>query len=235
LYDGFQAIGYEPRAILYLRPQADYLESLYAELITGGWPIEFEDFRSTIATTGQYNETEFDYDRLTLTFEHVFGPQRLRIRSYRAAAPSEDLLAEFIQIICEGRDAIDICTLECPGRLNQKANFDQVLHARSQQIAAAATGSPSSPLGSTSMKIGNEPFAPLTLFNVLENAVRFWPSNARIYRRYGVSVAGVTWATLSREIVTTLVGGAARRRKTEYLSPPAAIGGTEDEQSGQQF
>lgn len=199
LRDGFRAIGYEPHVIVYLRPQCDYLESLYAE-ISRAWNIDFSDFLETIIATRLYGQSRFDYDRLVGAFADVFGCNRTLVRTYRSSAPAAKLLREFTHIIAPHE--LEFGRLTLPGRLNPMASFPDVVAARERQLSCAAYHSMAT----------NQRFDPLGLIDILRLVVRFTGSNERIARRYGVHIGCVTPATLVREAITELF----RDRESRY-------------------
>jgi hypothetical protein len=191
LRDGLLATGYEPRIILYLRPQADYLESLYAE-INRAWNIAFEVFLDTIVEAGVYGCSRFDYARLTSGFSNVFGPDRLIVRAYRSAAPAEELLREFIGIVTPQQ--VELARLLVPERLNPKAAFPEVIAARERHISCVAHHA---------MAVDQQ-FDPLSLLDIVRLMARFSRSNEWVRRAYGTRIGCVTAATLAREVITEL-------------------------------
>jgi hypothetical protein len=95
--------GYDPYIIVYLRPQAQYCVSLYAEYIKIGAKFTFAEYISRIIQTGTFgNEphaTQFDYERLLENFATIFGDERMIVRAYKAGNDSNELLGEFLDII----------------------------------------------------------------------------------------------------------------------------------------
>ena len=191
LHDGFRSIGYEPHVILYIRPQCDYLESLYAE-ISRAWNVDFTDYLETIVATGIYGQSRFDYECLVGAFANAFGRERTLVRAYHSTAPAETLLREFTEIIAPG--SIDFGRLCIPGRLNPMASFPEVIAARERQLSCTAHHS---------MPV-DQRFDPLGLLDVLRITARFTLSNERVARAYGTRVGCATPGLLAREAITGL-------------------------------
>jgi hypothetical protein len=80
LRDAVLAAGFEPRIVVYLRPQAQYCVAVYAERGGGLGP-------------------PFDYARLLDAFAAVFGRNRIIARRYRTGAPDNALLFSFAQLL----------------------------------------------------------------------------------------------------------------------------------------
>jgi hypothetical protein len=121
LHDGIRAGGYAPALIVYLRSQLQYSMSLYAEYAKAGSFMPLADFLNEIVRTGMLgaapHRTQFDYEFLLEPFRAVFGDDRIIVRPYREALDSDDLLAEFLQIITPAGQSAGIA-LATPERLN---------------------------------------------------------------------------------------------------------------------
>jgi hypothetical protein len=116
LKGALEGIGYRPHIVLYLRPQADYIESLYAELHRGGWTVTFADLFRSFITRGSFWDTRLNYDRLVDVFAEVFGAENMTVRAYGAAASADRLLGQFLDIVTGTH--FDVHRLELPPRLN---------------------------------------------------------------------------------------------------------------------
>lgn len=189
LRDGLLAAGYEPRVILYLRSQADYLESLYAE-VSRVWNIPFGEYLDTIVDSGIYGCSRFDYDRLAGAFSDAFGRHRLIVRAYRSTAPNDELLREFAAVIAP--DSLDLAGLVFPARLNKMAAFPNVIAARERHICCTAHHA----------MAPDQCFDPLSLLDLTRIVARFSASNERLRRAFGVRVGCVTLTTFVRELIT---------------------------------
>lgn len=217
LHDGLRGAGYEPRVILYLRPQSDYLESLYAEVVKA-WDIAFVDFLETILATGRYcyshvsngattvyGYSQFAYDKLVDAFAGPFGRDKVYVRAYRSSAPSETLLRDFVGIIGEG--AIDLRQLKKPRRLNPSFGFAGVIGARNKLLSSKEHR-----IARTDAR-----FHPLGLRDIARIYIQFAETNERIYQTYGVRIGYVTWGRLLREIVAVIAPGRKRRERKHLI------------------
>jgi len=109
LVASFRSREYRPVAVLYLRAQAAYAESLYAEFVKGGRLTDFRTYFDEILRTGAFRSaptrsTVFAYSRLIDNLAGVFSPSDLVIRLYRAGRKPEALFADFLNVIARVRD-----------------------------------------------------------------------------------------------------------------------------------
>jgi len=77
-----KAIDYDVKVAVYLRPQADYLESLYVELLKNGGRLPFRDCLGQIFDGGANASRDFwargfDYLELLDSFAAAFGKDRI--------------------------------------------------------------------------------------------------------------------------------------------------------------
>ena len=88
LRDTFAAIGFGTLVVLYLRPQADYLESLYSELAKSSWYLNFKTFLATVLEEAEISGAgvSFAYERLIGRFAGVIGPNCIIVRPYKRGA-----------------------------------------------------------------------------------------------------------------------------------------------------
>ncbi len=208
LFTGLLGIGYDVRVMLYLRPQADYIESLYATIAAGGWPVDFAPFVATLLERGTYGDATVDYLRLVDAFATGFHRDRLIVRPYRSNAAPERLLREFLGIIGAGEVPID--ALRLPGKLNAKMPFDGVLAARARADESIVPKSLA--------------FEPLTLADIAQIALRFGPGNTKLRRQYGIDIPAVTRRRLARELSVAAsadVDLMARKRLIRQTGPAA--------------
>jgi hypothetical protein len=196
-----RSVGYEPHVIIYLRPQADYIESLYAEIVKR-WTVDLREFLGRVLTDGVYGESWFDYDRLVGAFERAFGPDRVHVRAYDAAAPTQMLLREFLTILRTGGPEIAWREIQWPERLNERLTCDKLLGARLMVLAADAGPEARDAADELRRVWAREAFEPLTLPEIASIAVHFWPSNDRVARRHNVRLSGASLALGLRELMT---------------------------------
>lgn len=204
LRDGLLAIGYDPTIVLYLRPQADYLESLYAELLKA-WDVGFEEFFEAILARGAFGPSLFDYERLTDAFAQTFGREHVVVRPYRATARPEALQREFVELLAPG--AVPLRRLVLSQRLNRMAAFRDVVAMRARQVRCETH---------YAMPAGQR-FDPLNLLDIARLLLRFSESNERIERAYGVRIGCVSAGTFARELLTELLRDRASRFRKRLI------------------
>lgn len=115
------------RPILYFRPQSDYLEALYAELVKHGLSRTFEDFLEEILNRGEieYNEAMygFAYDHMTAVFEKTFGRDVPIVLPYTNEGPPDAILRGFLERVCPAADDLDLAKLGAWERINLSIGF----------------------------------------------------------------------------------------------------------------
>ena len=208
LRDAFAGIGYAVTIVLYLRPQADYLESLYAE-ICPVWNVAFADFLDRIIAEGGYGGTLFDYDCLIDRFTAVFGTDRVIVRAYRAADPAHALMHAFARIVTGDRA---LAELRVPSRLNTMRSFAAVVAAR-ERIAGGRICFLIPPA---------QAFDPLSLGDIARIVARFTESNERINRHRHLHLTAATPATIIREILSELFHDRESRYRKQLIRAMAA-------------
>lgn len=222
LRDGLEQIGFTPRIIMYVRPQADYIESAYAEAVKAH-DVAFDDFFEAILAGGAFGPQLFCYDRLADELSAVFGRQNMLVRAYDAALPSPALHQEFVGIVARGAS---VRHLRLPARLNAMAAFSEVIAARDNRLGR-----------STRHEIpSRQRFDPLTSTDIQRIHQRFAASNERLAATYGTQITAATAAIVAREASADARGDReSRGRKALLRSFPkapnvaasqAAFGGT---------
>jgi hypothetical protein len=134
-----EATGYEVRIVITLRNPADYVESLYWELVTGfELADDLETFVTTALTEGSiaFNEWDFcfDYTRLLAPFARVFGSRNLLALRYDPDDSVGPLLAA-----CAGSLGVTLSATPSWGRLNARP-ADGTDTARFAPLSAAQRG-----------------------------------------------------------------------------------------------
>lgn len=99
---------YRTVAVLYLRPQAYYAESLYAEFVKGGRVTDFRTYFDEILRTGEFQSTDsrstiFEYSRLIARVAGVFSNADLVVRPYHSDRKPEALFSDFLNVIAHVR------------------------------------------------------------------------------------------------------------------------------------
>jgi hypothetical protein len=200
LADGLGRIGYRAAVIVFLRPQADYAESLYAELVKHGLRLPFDAFLDTIVATGEFVFNDrwrftFDYERLLDDFAATFGPAQIIARRYQGYAG--DIVADFLELIgvagSELRERI-----AQPRRLNAGLRFADVL-TRFELNARSTRRSDDVPAIPRLRRVGGR-FDPVHLREASRIVERFNAGNRRVAERYGALVPCVS----GRDLVADL-------------------------------
>ena len=203
LVDGLRDAGCAVKIVCYLRPQADYLESLYAE-ISREWDVAFADYFETILDTGIYGRSCFDYARLLKPFCAVAGDENVIVDVYRSAAPTSALLQRFTKRIAPH---VEFARLATPGRLNPMATFVDVIAARERYLDCVAHH-----------RIRpDQPFDPLGLLDIARLALRFGPVNALLQRAFGVGLGSASSEMLVRELISELLRDRESRHRKRLI------------------
>ena len=176
LSDALGSIGYDAKAIVYVRPQADYAESLYPTLVQHGLAVGFPEFLGTVLRDGVFRMWRwifrFEYSVLLDVLAGAFGPDNVIVRSYRSGRGSDALLRDFLTIVSEGTRGLRFEALAPVQRLNARADDGRR--------------------------------GPVALVESLRIIGRFWRDNRRVRARYGVRLPCVERSDLWRDVVATL-------------------------------
>ena len=89
-------IGYAVKVIFYLRPQAEYVESVYAELVRHGFCLDFVEFLGLFATSEFQQGPIADYSVLLNPFADVFGTDNLIVRRFWNSGGADRILIDFL-------------------------------------------------------------------------------------------------------------------------------------------
>jgi hypothetical protein len=210
LRDRVRAAGWMPRFLVYLRSQADYLESLYAQLLLRGITASFPEFVALAIAGGSIDWPPASGERPTYAIAYlpmldaltaVFGRRSVVARAYRNGVPAGWLADDFFATI--GIDAPPEVRAQ-PLTRNERAHTGVVLARlaanRNQSDPAATTGP-----RAVSDAIREAPFRPLRLADALRISTRFAADDLGIARRYGARVAPVS-AHRWRELLATETG-----------------------------
>jgi|GEM_PF-1793252 hypothetical protein len=110
LRNAIASAGYRPVIVIYLRAQAEYLESLYAEDVKHGGVLSFEGFAAGILKRGVHRYPNglglaFEYTRLVGPFAAVFGLDSVIVREYTRAESAFAFVRDFVRLIDGAHDA----------------------------------------------------------------------------------------------------------------------------------
>lgn len=185
---GLRESGYVPVAIVYLRPQPYYAESVYAEMIKGGWLTDFDAYLKTIIVDGAFTPAgsartmTFDYQRLIAQLEAPFG--NVIARAYRSDASDEALPRDFLQLVGGLRGSLKVDGLKNP---MPRANASPTLRQLIASLYAIA-GRPEEVPPDVAADELDKRFALLTRGDVSRFYKRFSDGNAAINARFGISI-----------------------------------------------
>lgn len=197
LRDAIRALGYTPVVLLYVRPQADYVESLFAEMTKHRHAGTFSAFLEGITVAGAfranvYGCTEtftFTYDRIASDFAATFGAENVAVRRYdrRRGAVIED----FLDLVAPGAAALAEAAQLRDVALNSRDDFacvakrmiDNDLSRHPEYIEG-----PTSTLPFDELRVTGYTFAPLTTAERRRLERRFAESNAALARTWGVDL-----------------------------------------------
>ena len=198
LRDAARSAGFVPRVVLYLRSQADYLESLYPQLLVLGYRRTFSAFMQGALDGGRVRFVTdhggsmwfpIEYGRVLDAFRAVFGADGVVARAYDPDAPRDRLVREFFGVI--GVDVPNGHDLHAA--LNMRRSTGGVLRMMRRNLDGDAgtaddvlRRSPRDALADAA------PFRPLGLADLVRIARRFGADDARIARTYGAAVVPVT-------------------------------------------
>ncbi len=214
----FERIGYNVAAVIYLRPQAEYAESLYAELLNHGYARSFEAYLESLLTDGAVAfgrwRFVFDYDLLVGTFAAIFGPERLIVRPYLSRRIFGSLSDDLLRTLC-GANTSRLLLKHRERRLNAGPSFAAVVRRYRQNLQAAGYGGK---LVLQNLPAGRRRFDPLRLADVERIARRFAAGNQRIFRRYGVSIACITRHQLLADVIAALGFGRGARNLSDLFA-----------------
>ncbi|HEV7180321.1 MAG TPA: hypothetical protein VGN11_10620 [Candidatus Baltobacteraceae bacterium] len=101
-----RSAGYLPKIVVYLRPQAAYIESMYAERVRHDRNIRFfADFIDVICRTGDFvlengvTHLPFRYTALLRPFADAFGRENLIVRAYESGRGTTHIYQDFLLAI----------------------------------------------------------------------------------------------------------------------------------------
>ncbi len=201
LRDTLSGAGYETTVIVYLRGQAEYAQSMYAEMSKGRQGRRFSAYLNDIArfgvlSNGAAYQIFFEYSKLVLALAHVFGDRNVVVRPYQVREPAA-LINDMLRVITAVAPSLRLPELGNPSlSLNRRAPFTGVLH---DLFLAAARAVPDAPDVATLMqRYGIDPndeklahpFSPMSRAETLFFVHRFAKDNARVETMSSIVVPG---------------------------------------------
>ncbi|MDE2480644.1 MAG: hypothetical protein KGN02_00465 [bacterium] len=195
------SIGYRTSAILYLRAQTGYLESLYAEYLKSYPEMPFDVLLRDVVRHGEVREASgkvltFDYTRVVEGLQSAFGAQNVAVRPFDVTRPSSAVIVDFLDTLRALHGPLALQPPVSDARENTRATFAAALLA--MQAQAMARNPNATPAAMIVHGIGEDPsdpfllspLAPLTHDEAHSIAERFADANARVREMTGVIVPG---------------------------------------------
>lgn len=119
----FQSLDVHLEIVIYLRPQADFIESSYSTEIKAGSPKVF----AKVMQEYQSQAMRYDYFKLVSLWERFFGREAINVIPYEKSVIGADIRRSFLNII--GVDNIEALDLSQP-QLNLKWSKPMLEFAR---------------------------------------------------------------------------------------------------------
>ena len=219
LRDAFGASGYDVTIVLYVRSQAPYAESLYAELTKSGMPPPFGVFLNTLLAQGEMRfgdrRLAFEYDRIALAFASSFGAQSVVVRPYPEGAAPRVLIDDFLRVLARlgGGLALRDLRLTLP-HANERGTFAQVFERYLESVRGESPPS----LPPLAAPIANAPFAPLRREDTIALVRRFAPSNEALEAIAGITLPGTREADVLDAADPHWASAAAQRALLDELA-----------------
>ncbi len=210
LAEGIRASGARPRALLYLRAQAEFLESLFVEQIKHGAVRPLGALIDEVIRTGIYRLPEsnvaVEYGAIERAFVGAFGPEDIVVRPYARSADTMVIFYDFMSALARlipGFDPSSLGLELAHPRINESLTFGALLgytfvHLRpdiglpddaGQFFAEHVPDVPRSLL--------DERYALLTRDEHLRFIERFADDNRALEERYGIRIAGTRMEELA--------------------------------------
>ena len=219
-------IGYAVKVLFYLRPQAEYAESLYAEFVRHGFTLDFPEFLELFAQSKLRECPISDYFVLLNPFAEVFGTDNLIVRRFRNARRPDQILIDFLSRVLPGF-AFGRGKYRVNGfRENVSIPFSQVfqLFVRNN-LAGTSTIVPVDPVElaksvhphAMSYQYLSGPFDAIDLKDLL---TKFWKlrlSNLRVLFKYGVFIPVLSGKALVKDLWAWLGLDLNRRRRKSLI------------------
>jgi hypothetical protein len=218
---GLAGIGYRTILVVYLRPQADYLEALYAEV---GRHAPVRDFWSCYREVLKHGAVDlwpggrftamFDYRRLVAPFVPIVGRGNIIVRPFRRYREPGLLVEDFMRVVGGRRFGLTPGSRHDIEWVNTRATFSDIFHAidgRRRQAGQTTTGPPAV------IEALDGPFDPLRLHEIVLIARRFALSNLALALHHRVFIGGASWRQFGRALRASLSSNQPKRRRIELL------------------
>jgi hypothetical protein len=128
-----EGAGYECFVILYLRPQAGFAESMYAETAKGTRPPSFASYLKEIIERGARHPDSpytliFEYSRALQVLAAVFGSTNVIARAFQEGVAPSVLISDFVRTLATVLGSLDTPKLHVlEPSLNARQSFGSAL------------------------------------------------------------------------------------------------------------
>lgn len=206
LRDALAGAGYEPVVIVYLRAQAEYAQSLYAELAKTQNSYRFTAYLQSILATGRFGSgdayvIEFEYSRLLAALADCFGSSSIVARPYDARREPAALVTDMMRVLATLHGSIPSGALSDPSlTINTRSSFRALLEGIGETAQRTLPQSYSFEALAARLHIDlgdprfDVPFAPMSRQETLTVIRRFAEDNARVEAMASIVLPGTSEA-----------------------------------------
>jgi hypothetical protein len=219
-------IGYAVKVLFYLRPQAEYAESLYAEFVRHGFTLDFPEFLELFAASKLKKCPTSDYSVLLNPFAEVFGTDNLIVRRFWNARGPDRILVDFLSQMLPGSECGRGKYRVNSFRENVSIPFSQVfqLFVRNN-LARTSTIVPVDPVDlaksvhphAGSYQYLSGPFDAVDLKDIVTKFWRLRLSNLRVLFKYGVFIPVLSGKALVKDLWAWFGFDLNRRRRKSLI------------------
>ncbi len=211
LRDALAHEGYEPTAVVYLRAQPEYAQSMYAEISKAYNARGFRPYLQEICGAGVLSTTPayqifFEYSKLVVALAQIFGERNIIVRPYAGAREPAALVRDMIRVVCAVDPTLKFPPLGDPSlRLNRRGSFLDVLSDIHEGARRAVSEAPD--VNALLRRFGfdvrdprlSRSFSALTRDETLSIVRRFAEDNARVEAMSSIAIPGTREADVPRE------------------------------------
>jgi hypothetical protein len=195
--------GYRAKVLIYLRPQASYLESIYVERIKHNYVRTLGSFVERSLATGMYHvddspiQLELRYTRLLGPWIEAFGRENIVVQPYVPGQPNAQIFQEFIRLVAAlapgfGNSPLSL-TASQP-RANDSIDYGGLLETAFSKLlpqrphAFSPTAIVSSQVPGFPRELFGQRFSLLARDETVAFLEAFGPENAGIERDFGIRI-----------------------------------------------
>ena len=225
LQSRFNEIDYTVKVLFFLRPQADYAESVYAESVKHGFNLDFPEFLEVFAR-GEFKQNATpDYSVLLHPFAEVLGIDNVIVRPFRNSGRSDQILIDFLSQMLPNFELSSGKYQVSGSRENVSIPFSQVFQLFicnnfKQQLTPGQIDLISLAKSVQPDTSGYQYLSgPFDVVDFKDVATRFWKlgvSNLRVISKYHVFIPFVSGNALWKD-VRALLGFDSNSRKRKLL------------------